>query len=765
MVLVVVVNARGPIPTRARVEVVVLQDSTSRTSSLVLRDLRLQGAKVGHEVEVEADRGHSVFDYNLGSLPATLPVSLIPPGVGPPEVGARLQQFASRWKAIDPDSWVLQTVTKGYELEFTSRPLASTVIRPTPLPSSGPKRQALLAEVKALVEKKAVYPLPKTILQPGFSAIFFLAPKKSGEWRPIINLRPLNQFIVPQRFRMESLSCILNANIKGSWTTSIDLKDAYLHVPVHRDHHRWLRFSILGQPYAFRCLPFGLSTAPRVFTRVVMSVAAFLRRRGITIFMYLDDWLVVAETYQQAVNHTRFVLQITQHLGFVVNCKKSHLEPTQSPTYLGAVLDLQMGVARPSQERVVTLIREVSALRNSASAEVKTWVRCLGYMASLVDIVPWCRMRMRPIQWHLSQFYVQSRHSLSHVVPVQPSLHKHLEWWMKDNNLLKGVRFPKEPHQVVLTTDASNLGWGGHIGSLTTSGVWTQEHSSLHINMLELMAVFNSLRAFLHIVKGRKVLVQTDNATVVAYLNKQGGTRSRSLCQLTIELLCWGIEYDILLTAVHIPGEDNHIADSLSRGKTVLPSEWSLSREVVQAVFQVLGEPQIDLFANSANHQLPVYCSRVQDPRAYAVDALSITWKGVFAYAFPPIPLLHQVLRKVEMEQCTVLLIAPFWPRQPWFARLVSLLVDTPLLLPADPDLLRLPATQARFHNIDGLRLTAWMLSNSDIRRRDFLTRQHSMWQQEDDQERSRFTLHVSRCTVSGVQTEVLIHPQPLLPK
>ena len=153
-------------------------------------------------------------------------------------MGARLLQFAHRWRAIGADEWVIETVSSGYRLEFTDVPTSSTVIRPTPLPSQGPKREALLQEVQELIRKEAVYPLHQDDLVPGFSAIFFLAPKKSGEWRPIINLRPLNQFIRPQRFRMETLAMILRSNIKGMYATSIDLKDAYLHVPIHPFHQR-----------------------------------------------------------------------------------------------------------------------------------------------------------------------------------------------------------------------------------------------------------------------------------------------------------------------------------------------------------------------------------------------------------------------------------------------------------------------------------------------------------------------------------------------
>ena len=80
----------------------------------------------------------------------------------------------------------------------------------------------------------------------------------------------------------------------GAWATSIDLTDAYLHIPVHPEHRKFLTFQYRGQSLVFRALPFGLFTAPRVFTRVTRVLADHLRRLGVQILMYLDDWLVVA---------------------------------------------------------------------------------------------------------------------------------------------------------------------------------------------------------------------------------------------------------------------------------------------------------------------------------------------------------------------------------------------------------------------------------------------------------------------------------------
>ena len=73
---------------------------------------------------------------------------------------------------------------------------------------------------------------------------------------------------------------------------SIDLKEAYLQVPIHPDSRKYLRFVVFGRGYQFRALCFGLASAPQVFTRVMAPVSSILHSMGIRLRRYLDDWLI-----------------------------------------------------------------------------------------------------------------------------------------------------------------------------------------------------------------------------------------------------------------------------------------------------------------------------------------------------------------------------------------------------------------------------------------------------------------------------------------
>ena len=116
--------------------------------------------------------------------------------------------------------------------------------------------------------------------------------KTSGSWRPVIDLSHLNRFVDVSHFQMETIQSVLLSVRQGDWMASIDLREAYLQVPVHPESRHFLRFVAHGRAYQFKALCFGLSTAPQVFTRVMAPVSAILHSLGIRMRRYLDNWLV-----------------------------------------------------------------------------------------------------------------------------------------------------------------------------------------------------------------------------------------------------------------------------------------------------------------------------------------------------------------------------------------------------------------------------------------------------------------------------------------
>jgi hypothetical protein len=175
------------------------------------------------------------------------------------------------------------------------------------------------------------------------------------------------------------------------------------------------------------------------------------------------------------------------------------------------------------------------------------------------------------------------------------------------------------PSQLVLVvyTDASLEWWGAHCTHHTPHGLWSEQEQSLHINILELQTVFLALKTFAKFIIIKPVQVATDNTTVVAYINQQGGTHSWELCALLWRILTWCHQRGVLLTCRYIPGCLNFIADTLSRRGQALNTEWSL-------------HPRF-------NNKLLLFVSPEPDPKALHVDSISMDWTGKYMYLFPPL--------------------------------------------------------------------------------------------------------------------------------
>ena len=126
----------------------------------------------------------------------------------------------------------------------------------------------------------------------------------------------------------------------------------------------------------------------------------------------------------------------------------------------------------------------------------------------------------------------------------------HLDWWQNPSNVMKGADLHPKDHSIQLFTDASNEGWGAHLDQNSTKGLWSDREKRLHIiNVLELKAVSLALRSFKDQCQNQTVLVATDNSTVVAYINKQGGTHSAEMCALLWKIMTWCHHYHITLKA------------------------------------------------------------------------------------------------------------------------------------------------------------------------------------------------------------------------
>ncbi|KAG6923628.1 hypothetical protein G0U57_020001, partial [Chelydra serpentina] len=150
--------------------------------------------------------------------------------------------------------------------------------------------------------------------------------------------------------------------------------------------------------YQFTVLPFGLSTAPRVVHKVYGGCGASLRRRGVQLFPYLDDWLLKGNSRSQVQNHLQLLLATCANLGLRVNEAKSTLVPVQRIEFIGALLDASKARASLPPGRFQTLKGLIAMVTEFPVTTARTCLQLLGHMAACTYVVRHARLRMRPLQ-------------------------------------------------------------------------------------------------------------------------------------------------------------------------------------------------------------------------------------------------------------------------------------------------------------------------------------------------------------------------------
>ena len=201
---------------------------------------------------------------------------------------------------------------------------------------------------------------------------------------------------------------------------------------------------------------------------------------------------------------------------------------------------------------------------------------------------------------------------LTHKILISHQIKHHLKWRINRDQFIQGVLLKPVQETHTLFTDASVSGWGAYLEpeGLLFHGVWTNDQSQLHINVLEMMAISMALERAHRVIYNTTVMIATYNASVVSYIIKLGG-RGDSFPNL----VCGGLGPPIVVSSKggitlkvrHIPGRFNILADSLSRMLKLVPIEWCFSQTKANLVFSMMGYPSIDLFETRLNNRLHVW--------------------------------------------------------------------------------------------------------------------------------------------------------------
>ena len=289
----------------------------------------------------------------------------------------RVSSFLPCWKELTHDREILSCVL-GVKLEFDSTPVPPN--RKTKQINSK-ESKIIEAEISKLLLKNVIeetLPEPDQILSP-----IFLVPKPDGSYRLILNLKQLNTCITYRHFKMDTLNVITKLVSKNCFMASVDLKDAYYSIPIAKAHRKYLRFQFKGQLYQYTCMPNGLSSCPRIFTKLLKPALTQLHKKGHIIAAYLGDLYIQGSSFNECTIALIDTIEIFTKLGFIIHPSKSVFVPATKIQILGFSVNSEDMLVKPTKDKQDSMIALCSTLLHQRSYPIRSIAQLIGKMVSL----------------------------------------------------------------------------------------------------------------------------------------------------------------------------------------------------------------------------------------------------------------------------------------------------------------------------------------------------------------------------------------------
>ena len=561
-----------------------------------------------------------------------------------------------------------------------------------------------------------------------FESPVFTVPKKDGQFRLCTDYRKLNLFQRKTTFKMDDTQLIAETIQPGDYGMLVDLKDAYLTLGLHPSHRKYCRFRhpSTGQRLQWHTVSFGIAEAPRICTKLLRPLMAVLKQMGIRCIIYIDDILILHQDRLQLARSMAVAINLLQRqVGLNLKTSKCSFHPLQRFQCLGYVWDTTtMKTFVPDKRLKEThrtakrLLRMVLAqgAAETAPPTLKTRVLAcfVGRAVATFRGIRSARRHLIYLQHDLGQ--AVRRGGWNGMASLTPAAIDTLRWWASDapwqhngHTMIPEIR----PMQVSVKSDAATetMGWGGtlqlpNMAPLATRGNFTITEQRLHINALELLGCWYTIKSLLPAAVPREqwnlvhLNCELDNTTAIKYA-RVAVSRSRRMSTIGAAFYDWVETSGLQLSYRHLRGIYNIEADSLSRHAWA-EVEWQLNHDLlqrIQRIWQCL--IHVDLFASRHNAQAILYYSWHHDFDAAGVDSLHHPWLWqATIYAYPPVFLITRLLQKVLHDSTfDLILIAPLWPSQSWWPTLMSLLTEIPLVLPHRPWITRDPSGTATWRH------------------------------------------------------------------
>jgi hypothetical protein len=521
-----------------------------------------------------------------------------------------------RWKELTTDRLVISTIVHGLTLPF---------LKKAPPPQVLPQHRLSAAHISVLSNKY------KELAERGIlrraTRQFLVSPQfvveQADKDREIFDGTFLNSFLHYAHFKMDSLATARHLARAGDWAIKIDLSKMYNTFAMHPAHRKYVQifWPGTGEVWEYWGAPFGLTHLPRLMTRIMKTVARWIRRKGFRCVVYIDDFLILDQDWSKLNLFSQELQVLFFELGLAVNLQKSVLVPTRTLVFLGMEFRLELGTIALPERKIASTCR---LMKNAVGSGTMT---------------------MREVAREATHFLeIDASSSRFGVLDAT-------------NNQAWSIAWSEKELLELITSNRREL-------------------ASI-LNEVRQRARSATLR------HGMVLEVHSDNSTAVSYVNNQGG-RIPELDQVAQSIWAMVLKHQCWIQARYLPGRFQVASDPLSRGRE-MHLDWALLTPTFRRITAKWGTPEVDLFATRETAQVPKFVSWQPDPLAVGTDAFSLRWSqlGALVYLNPPFSLIARAVAKIaaELSETVFLLVTPEWRGAHWINAVIQLSTDWPMQL------------------------------------------------------------------------------------
>ena len=333
-----------------------------------------------------------------------------------------LTESISNWQMITSDKEILTSV-RGATIEFHTQPYNTK--RP---------QSTFSAEESAIIDSEVAKLLSKNIIETTDHTPYevisniFIRPKKDGGHRQILNLKGLNQFVTYHHFKMETLQSIVQLVEKNCCMCS--LEDAYYTVGVSPSHRKYLSFMWKDVLYQFTCLPNGLSSCLRKFTKLLKPPLTELQKQGHISASYIDDLYLQGRTYDLCVSNVIDTFIQFDSLGFTIHPDKSVFIPSQRLVPLGFINDLVAMTITLIPEKALKVKEACGTLLGQGLPTIRQVAFVIGKIISSFPGVMYGQLYYRVLEHTKTVALKTANGDFDSHMSVTEDCKKELQWWV-----------------------------------------------------------------------------------------------------------------------------------------------------------------------------------------------------------------------------------------------------------------------------------------------------------------------------------------------